>query len=375
MNKPPSQAPQPPERGLKMNELESNIESPISSSTTSGDLGVHKTPPLGGGAINLKPEHLKIVKEILFKFIPNTEVWAFGSRVKFTNAEFADLDLVIVAEKKQSLTTMADLEEAFKESDLPFEVDILDYCSIAEHLKKEINKKYMKLIDPKSVKKGYKDTPLGLIPEDWELVRLGDVCELLKDGTHGSHKDIDKDEGIALLSAKDVTDGNVSVPEGARFISKEDFDSIHRNYKIQSGDLLLTIVGTLGRIALVKEYKDNFTVQRSVAILRIKKQYLNLFFFHYFHGDHFQNTLTLKSNASAQAGVYLGELNKFIVPLPPLEEQKKIAEILSTWDQGIDKLSGLIERKKHLKKGLMQKLLTGRVRTPNPLKGGFKRLF
>ncbi len=96
-------------------------------------------------ALSLKPEHMEIVKEILFKFIPNIEVWAFGSRVKFTNKEFADLDLVIVGEQKQSLAIMADLEEAFKESDLPFEVDILDYCNIADHLKKEINKKYMKL--------------------------------------------------------------------------------------------------------------------------------------------------------------------------------------------------------------------------------------
>jgi predicted nucleotidyltransferase len=93
-------------------------------------------------SLNIKPEHLEIVKEILFKFIPDIEVWAFGSRVKFNNKEFADLDLVIVGETKQSLAIMADLEEAFKESDLPFKVDILDYYNISDHLKKEINKTY-----------------------------------------------------------------------------------------------------------------------------------------------------------------------------------------------------------------------------------------
>ena len=97
--------------------------------------------------INLSPEHLKIVKEVLLMHVANTQVWAFGSRVKFTNEQFADLDLVLVGERKQSLASMADLEEAFKESDLPFEVDVLDYCTISENMKSEIRKNYLELIN------------------------------------------------------------------------------------------------------------------------------------------------------------------------------------------------------------------------------------
>jgi len=96
--------------------------------------------------LNIQQKHLEIVLEILQKFIPNVEVWAFGSRVKFTNTEYADLDLVIVSDKKQSFLTMGMIEEAFKESDLPFEIDILDYHSISEHIKQEIKKKYVKIV-------------------------------------------------------------------------------------------------------------------------------------------------------------------------------------------------------------------------------------
>ena len=103
--------------------------------------------------LNLSPEHLQIVKEILLQHVPNTKVWAFGSRVKFTNEKYADLDLVVVGEQKQPLTRMADLEEAFLESDLPFEVDVLDYCRISENMRAEIGKNYIELQNGTSVQK------------------------------------------------------------------------------------------------------------------------------------------------------------------------------------------------------------------------------
>lgn len=95
--------------------------------------------------INIEPKHLQIVKDILFKYIPDTEVWAFGSRVKSTNQKYSDLDLVIVGNEKQSLSTMSKLKDAFEESELPYEVDILDYQDIPENIKNEINKGYVKL--------------------------------------------------------------------------------------------------------------------------------------------------------------------------------------------------------------------------------------
>jgi type I restriction enzyme, S subunit len=294
---------------------------------------------------------LKIVKEILFKFIPNTEVWAFGSRVKFTNAEFADLDLVIVDEKKQSLTTMADLEEAFKESDLPFEVDILDYCSIAEHLKKEINKKYMKLIDPKSVKEGYKDTPLGLIPSDWEVVRFGEFVELGK----SKYNPLTETSSLPCVELEHIDQGTGKI---LGFVDSKQQLSI-KNLFEPSCCLFGKLRPYLRKYAL-PDFKGVCSSEIWVFLPKAKSC-RNDFLFNLIQTDSFIQTAN-KTCGSKMPRADWDTLKETPIPLPPLEEQKKIAEILSTWDQGIDKLSTLITKKKHLKKGLTQKIFSQEVR-------------
>ena len=111
-------------------------------------------------------------------------------------------------------------------------------------------------------------------------------------------------------------------------------------------------------------YNDNYTFQRSVAILRPYKEITSKYLLTYIQGSSFQKELLKRQSVSAQPGVYLDDLSKIYLLLPPLAEQEKIAEILGTWDEAIEKLSSLIEQKKLLKKGLMQKLLTGKVRLP-----------
>ena len=209
------------------------------------------------------------------------------------------------------------------------------------------------------VREGYKKTELGWIPEDWEVRRLGESCELLKDGTHSSHIDVEPSQGLPLLSAKDINNGKIFFSQESRHISEVDFKQIHKSYFLSDGDILLTIVASIGRVAVVENYERNYTIQRSIAVIRLRKQFYNYFYFYFFQCLYFQKELIQRSNASAQAGVYLGELSKIKIPLPPLPEQKKIAEILSKADEEIDLLNQELEKLKTQKKGLMQKLLTG----------------
>lgn len=207
------------------------------------------------------------------------------------------------------------------------------------------------------------------IPEGWSVKKLGLCLSLLKDGTHGTH--IDVPNGIMLLSAKDVINGQIILSKDSRRISIGDFNLLHKKYHIQNGDVVLTIVGTIGRCAIIDNYNDNYTFQRSVAILRPYKEITSKYLLTYIQGSSFQKELLKKQSVSAQPGVYLDDLSKIYLLLPPLPEQEKIAEILGTWDEAIEKLSSLIEQKKLLKKGLMQKLLTGKVRLfkTSPLAG------
>jgi predicted nucleotidyltransferase len=78
--------------------------------------------------IDVSPEELRIVRDILCKHVPEREVWAFGSRVRGTARRYSDLDLAIITDTPLSFDVSGAMKEDFSESDLPFRVDILDWA-------------------------------------------------------------------------------------------------------------------------------------------------------------------------------------------------------------------------------------------------------
>ena len=80
--------------------------------------------------IDISPENWRIVRDILQRYVPDREVWAFGSRAKWTAKEFSDLDIAIIGDKPLSIALTADMREAFQESALPFKVEIVDWANI-----------------------------------------------------------------------------------------------------------------------------------------------------------------------------------------------------------------------------------------------------
>ena len=89
----------------------------------------------------IKPHELEIVKSILRKYLPEYEVWAFGSRVHGRSLKkFSDLDLVVITDESVNSITYADIKEAFSESDLPFKVDIVDWSKITDNFREIIKK-------------------------------------------------------------------------------------------------------------------------------------------------------------------------------------------------------------------------------------------
>lgn len=74
----------------------------------------------------------RIVRDILQRHVPRHPVWAFGSRARHTQKPFSDLDLVVICDQPLPLSTVAELYNAFSESDLPWKVDIVDWACIAE---------------------------------------------------------------------------------------------------------------------------------------------------------------------------------------------------------------------------------------------------
>jgi type I restriction enzyme S subunit len=95
--------------------------------------------------LDIAPEHLKIVRDILCRHLPDREVRTFGSRVNGLARPFSDLDLAIMGEVPLPLSLIAALAEAFSESDLPFKVDLVDWAAISPQFRQIIAEKYLLL--------------------------------------------------------------------------------------------------------------------------------------------------------------------------------------------------------------------------------------
>ena len=90
---------------------------------------------------------------------------------------------------------------------------------------------------------------------EFNLISSENYCTYITDGTHGTHSN--QETGKYLLSAKDILDGNVHIKDNSRIISEDDFNKIHKNYKLENYDVLLTVAGTIGRTAIIKNYQNN----------------------------------------------------------------------------------------------------------------------
>ncbi|WP_178114765.1 restriction endonuclease subunit S [Pseudomonas saliphila] len=197
---------------------------------------------------------------------------------------------------------------------------------------------------------------------------LSDLVTAIRDGTHGTHRRVT--EGVPLLSAKNITaNGEIAIDETDDLISEAEYQDLTRSFQLEPNDLLLTIVGSLGRRAIYSGQRVTF--QRSVAYIRPQQRKIgSRFLFHWMGHPWFSAELARRSNATAQAGLYLGELAKVSVPVPDVPEQSKIAQILDTLDTAIRETEALISKLKSVKQGLLHDLLTrgidanGQLRPP-----------
>ena len=190
--------------------------------------------------------------------------------------------------------------------------------------------------------------------DDWEQRKLEHVLEVLKDGTHGTHADVDN--GVYLLSAKNIKNGEVSIDESDRQISAEEYEKIHAKFKLKNGDVLMTIVGTIGEAAILKS-AENITFQRSVAFLRPNNELLNGFLFQTIYTKSFQKELDNRKATGAQPGIYLGEVAQIPIMLPTnIDEQEKISSYLANLDNLITLHQRKCDETKELKKFMLQKM-------------------
>ena len=218
---------------------------------------------------------------------------------------------------------------------------------------KELKKYMLQKMFPKNGEK-FPEIRFKGFTEAWEQRKLEAVLSLLKDGTHGTHQDAE--EGPYLLSAKNIKNGQIIIDDSSdRKISEDEFNQIHTKFTLENGDILLTIVGSIGESAIL-ESAGKFTFQRSVAFLRPSEEMTSRFLKTEIESVQFQKELNDRKSQSAQPGVYLGDLSKIPIYITSKEEQKKIGKYFSHLDNLITLHQRKCDTLKELKKYMLQNM-------------------
>ena len=192
------------------------------------------------------------------------------------------------------------------------------------------------------------------LPKGWELVQFDKVCDI-RDGTHDSPKYIEN--GVPFITSKHLTDNGIDFTE-TNYISEENHIEFSKRSKVDNGDILFGMIGTIGKPVIVNTDFE-FSI-KNVALLKLSSNELlsNIYVLNLLKSNIIINQFLKLSNGGVQSFIALGMIRKLKIPLPPIEEQKKIADILSTVDKKIAFVEENINATEKLKKGLMQKLLT-----------------
>ena len=205
----------------------------------------------------------------------------------------------------------------------------------------------------------FKETPIGRIPKDWNITRLGDIAvEVYRYPTYYSIKYVDS--GRPEVRGKLIgQDGELEEDLSKyRFISKETSQRFSRTI-LQEGDFVLSVRGTMGKVAMIPSFLEGANITANLMRISLDPSYCYPAFFKYiFLSEKFRKTLNLLSSQTTIKTIQAPVLKSIRIPLPSLSEQQKIAEILSTVYEAIQKVDEIIVKTERLKEGLMQELLT-----------------
>ena len=189
---------------------------------------------------------------------------------------------------------------------------------------------------------------------------LGDVAIKITDGSHNPPKGVDERTEYVMLSSQNIIEDKINY-NNARYLSRKDFERENKRTYLEKGDVLLTIVGTIGRTAVIDNEK-NITLQRSVAVIKpiekIKSEYLVASL----KTDSAKNQLNKRSKGVAQKGIYLNDLKKIFISVPPITLQNEFSEIVKQIDKQKFEIEKSLKETQELYESLMEEYFKGERR-------------
>ena len=168
-----------------------------------------------------------------------------------------------------------------------------------------------------------------LNPFGWEKDYLGVVCDV-RDGTHDSphyHS-----TGFPLVTSKNVTGGEIDLTD-CSLISEADFNKINERSKVDMGDIIMPMIGTVGKPVIVN-VKPNFAI-KNVSLIKFKddSRVLNTFIRSLLQSDYFDDAVLSKVRGGTQKFISLGDIRKLVVIVPPMELQEQFAAFVEQTDK------------------------------------------
>ncbi len=205
---------------------------------------------------------------------------------------------------------------------------------------------------------GYKQTEVGVIPEDWAITSLDTVSKVV-DSLHQTP--IFSGDGFAMVRVTDIKTGNLNL-EGALRVSANVFTEFTNNHKPKRGDIVLSRVGSYGVSSFVETDEPFCMGQNTVVVQpKIPPRYL----YYVLNSPCIRRQIEDGSYGSGYKSLSLKNIKELSLPIPQVaEEQRAIAAALSDVDALLAKLDQFIAKKRDLKQAAMQQLLTGQTRLP-----------
>ena len=204
----------------------------------------------------------------------------------------------------------------------------------------------------------FKDSGLGRIPVQWELRSLGQCVRADSPICYGIlMPGQGVDNGVPVVKVKDIVGGRILQDD--LLLTDRRIDRQYRRSRLRSGDLLITIRGTTGRLAVVPPELDGANITQDTARVRLSDDHSVRFCFYCLQSESAQVQIALHTIGQAVMGINIGDVKRLLLALPSPHEQRRLANRFEGLEKTIYETSRVLLKLKSTKAGLMKDLLTG----------------
>jgi type I restriction enzyme, S subunit len=268
--------------------------------------------------IDINPNDWVEIRRILRTCVPEYEVWAFGSRAKWTAKPYSDLDLAIRSDKPLSLEKAAELRSALDESTIPIKVDFVDWAATSESFRKIIEADKVVVLRPAAGLSG------------WTFKRLIDCTVdgvlsygIVQPGQNHEH-------GVPIVRVNNISTGQLHIEEPLRVAPE--IETNYQRTRLEGGEVLLTVVGTTGQSAIVPKELAGWNVARAVAVIRPKPEIGARWIHICLQSKTVQQFLDERANTTVQKTLNLSDIKEALIPIPPPD----VKEMIESTAVGLD---------------------------------------